>query len=278
MSRDALTHVWRPLLLVLASTSFYFLLLSGQRSAGQELKEFDADYLHSPAREPELDPTASAIIRRTNELRKEQGRVPLKTNSKLTRAAQYFASYIARTNQFSHEADGNRPADRASLFGYDYCIVAENIGYQASSTGFTSEELSGAIFDGWKTSPRHLANILDPDLTEVGVAIGHDPQSRRYYAVQKFGRPQSAAIRFEVTNNTSETLRYAIVGSGQGKADPQSFDLPPRTTMHHARCRPAKLDWGWTESGDNVNAGNGRVYVITKSARGYDVAAQTASE
>src|SRR5438132_10234564 len=92
-------------------------------AAGQELKEFNADYLQSPAHGPELDEAIGAIIRATNELRKEQGREPLKTNKKLTRAAEYFAAYLARTNKFSHEADGNRPADRVSLFGYDYCIV-----------------------------------------------------------------------------------------------------------------------------------------------------------
>ena len=65
---------------------------SGQFGIGQELKEFDADYLQSPPAGPELDQVVSAIIRSTNELRKAEGREPLKTNNKLTRAAQYFAA------------------------------------------------------------------------------------------------------------------------------------------------------------------------------------------
>src|SRR5436190_5294123 len=131
---------------------------------GQELKEFDADYLQSPPVGPELDQAVSAIVRSTNELRKEQGREPLKTNSKLTRASQYFAAYMARTNQFSHEADGNRPADRVSVFGYEYCLVGENIAYQASSQGFTTGELSRLFVDGWKKSPPHFENMMDPDV------------------------------------------------------------------------------------------------------------------
>src|SRR4051812_9464346 len=94
-------------------------------AVAQELKEFDADYLQSPAVGPELDQVVSAIIRSTNELRKAEGREPLKSNDQLTRAAQYFAAFMARTNKFSHDADGNRPADRMRVFGYDYCIVGE---------------------------------------------------------------------------------------------------------------------------------------------------------
>jgi uncharacterized protein YkwD len=247
-------------------------------ATAQELKEFDADYLQSPAVGPELDQAASAIIRSTNELRKAEGREPLKTNSNLTRAAQYFAAYMARTNQFSHDADGNRPADRVRIFGYDYCIVGENIAYQMKSQGFTTKELAGLIFESWKKSPRHLENMLDPDITGVGVAIGHDPRSDRYYAVQDFGRPQSAAIQFEITNDTAETLHYTVAETGREKIPAKTFDLPPRTTMHHARCRPAKLDWGWTENDDGVMAKSHRAYVITKTARGYEVAEQAASE
>jgi hypothetical protein len=247
-------------------------------AAGQELKEFDADYLQSPPVGPELDQAVGEIIRSTNELRKQQGREPLKTNSKLTRAAQYFAAYMARTHEFSHEADGNRPADRVAVFGYDYCLVGENIAYQANSQGFTTGELSRLFVDGWKKSPPHLENMVDPDVMETGVAIGHDPKSDRYYAVQEFGRPRSAAIHFEITNHTPETLRYAVADARRAKTPAKMFELPPRTTMYHARCRPAKLDWGWTEKDDSVKAANGRAYAIMKTARGYEVAEQAASE
>ena len=110
------------------------------------------------------------------------------------------------------------------------------------------------------------------------MAIGHDPKSERYYAVQEFGRPESDAIQFEVTNDTDETLHYAVADMGREKSKPKPFELPPRTSMHHMRCRSATLDWGWTESADNVKAKNGRAYVITKSARGYQVTEQAIAE
>jgi hypothetical protein len=260
--------------------TFLFLSLAGLcvSSVGQELKQFDADYLQLSARNPEWEPAVDAIVRLTNELRKEHSLAPLKVNKKLTRVAQYFAAYIARTDKFAHDADGNRPADRIALFGYKACIVAENIAYQEKAGGFKPADLAKLIFEGWKKSTEHLANMLDPDLTEIGVAVGHDLKSGRYYAVQEFGRPESDAIQFEVTNNTTDTLQYAVADAGRTKSPPKTYELPAGTSMHHMRCRSAMLDWAWTESADNVKAKNGRAYVITKSARGYQVAERAMSD
>jgi hypothetical protein len=199
-------------------------------------------------------------------------------NKKLRRSAQYFAAYLARTDKFAHDADGNRPAARVALFGYKACITAENIAYQAKTGGFQPAELAKAIFESWKTSPPHLANMLDPDVSETGLAIGHDPKSERYYAVQEFGRPESDAIQFEVTNHTTGTLHYTVADAGRATTPPKKFELPPATSMHHTRCRSATLDWGWTEMPDNVKAKNGRAFAVTKSAGGYKVAEQAMGE
>ena len=45
---------------------------------------------------------------------------------------------MARTGKFSHSADGSEPAARAKRFGYEYCIVAENIAYIFSSEGMAT--------------------------------------------------------------------------------------------------------------------------------------------
>ena len=101
-----------------------FLLDGHLPAAAQELKEFDTDYLRSPADGPDLANEEPAIVRHTNEFRRENGLEELRPDDKLQRAASYFAAFMARTNKYSHEADGNRPWERAALFGYDYCVVA----------------------------------------------------------------------------------------------------------------------------------------------------------
>ena len=219
------------------------------RAPGQELKEFDADYLESPANGPELTQVEKEILRLTNEFRKQNGRESLKAEKRLEKAAAYFAAFMARTDKYGHDADRNRPAERLALFGYDDCISAENIAYQMNSAGFSTAELANGFFDGWKNSPPHRENLLDPDLTEVGIAIGHAPKSDRYYAVQNFGRPKSASINFQVANHTAETLRYTVKGTSRGKAVDKSLELPPKTTMYHTRCRPATIRLGMDERG-----------------------------
>lgn len=278
------SHTCRCCAAVIIST---FCLLGGfLPAAGQELKEFDTDYLQSPAEGPDLAEAEQAIVRRTNEFRRENGLEELKTDSKLHKAASYFAAFMARTNKYGHEADGNHPWERVALFGYDYCVVAENIAFQMKSTGFETKELAGKFFEGWKKSPPHRKNMLQSHVTETGVAIGHAPGSDRYFAVQLFARPQSDAIQFQVTNLTDETIQYTVgetngheVELDKAESKRQVFELPPRATMSHARCLPAHVDWGWTEGDDGVQvAGNG-AYEITKSATGaFVVTEQPATE
>ena len=258
--------------------SAFFVFVACLPAAEPKLKEFDASYLESPARGPQLDQVATAIIRSTNEYRKKEGREPLKVNDKLTRAARYFAAYMARTNKLEHEADGNRPGDRTALFEYEDCVVAENIAYERRSRAFTTKELGEAFFESWKTSPPHRENMLSPDVTEVGVAIGYDRRSGRYYAAQEMGKPKSAATRFEVRNDTPEKLHYTLAEVGHGKPAGKTFELGPHGSMRHERCQKSKFDWGWTTADDNVTAADRRVYVITKTERGYQVTERAASK
>jgi hypothetical protein len=149
------------------------------------------------------------------------------------------------------------------------------------STGFETKELASKFFEGWKKSPPHRKNMLQPHVTETGVAIGHAPGSDRYFAVQLFARPQSDAIQFEVTNRTDETIQYTV-GEARGEeaeVDRQKLELPPQATMFHTRCLPPRIDWFWTESDDGVQVASNGAYVITKSASGgFEVTAQPESD
>jgi uncharacterized protein YkwD len=269
MFHDPLTYYLRPILLACAFTGLFS--QAALRLLGQELKEFDSDYLQSPAGGPELNKAEREIVRLTNEYRKQQRLGELRPDKRLEKAAGYFAAYMARTDKYGHEADGNRPADRMALFDYGNCIAAENIAYQMQSKGFSTGELAQKFFDGWKNSPPHRENLMDPNLMEIGVAIGHAPGSDRYYAVQDFGRPKSASNHFQISNQTSDTLRYKLITVGRGKPSEDSLELPPKTAMFHARCRPTTLDWGWTEKDDAVKVSDKQEFVITKTGGVYTV-------
>jgi uncharacterized protein YkwD len=185
---------------------------------------------------PDLERVGKLVTTQTNQFRKEKGRKELKVNRKLTEAAQHFAEYLAQTDKFSHTADGSQPWERAAKAGYDYCIVAENIAYEYNSAGFTSRELGDAFVTGWKNSPEHRKNLLDPDVVDIGVA--RSKRTGRYYAVQDFGRPKSMALSFKVSNETESTLHYTVGG--------KKFELEPRYTRTHERCRPADVVFSLT--------------------------------
>src|SRR5438105_2649848 len=62
-----------------------------------------------PGGAPDLSETKQAIVKLTNQFRAENQRGELKSNTKLAKAAQSFAEFLARTDQFSHTADGKEP-------------------------------------------------------------------------------------------------------------------------------------------------------------------------
>jgi uncharacterized protein YkwD len=246
----------------------------------QTVEYRDSDTLQPPAqpapsggREPDLSRVPKLIVEETNAFRRLKGVHELKVNPHLTKAAQSFAEYLARTDKFSHTADGRQPSERVSAAGYDYCIVAEHIAWEYNSAGFGTRGLAQALVTGWKNSPEHRRNMLDPDVTEIGVGVAPSEKTGRYYGVQDFGRPRSLAITFSVSNETDGVARYTV----EGKA----FTLPPNTTRTHERCRPADLDFqgvGDTPAPEDARVFHpttGKHYVIRGGgSRGYQMVEQ----
>ena len=194
--------------------------------------------LLSPARAADSVRAEKIIVKLTNDFRSRQGRSQLAVNADLTKAAKYFADYLANSGKFSHTADGSDPSDRARKFGYDYCIIAENIAYEFSSIGFSTDQLANRLVTGWENSPEHRKNMLDPDVSEIGVAVAYSQETGRYYGVQVFGRPKSQSISFQIANRTRESVHYTV---GE-----RNYDLPPGYTMTHQACRAPELRMKWS--------------------------------
>ena len=173
------------------------------------------------------------LLQRTNELRAASGWKPLSREPRLTAAAARFAQYMAETDRYGHEVDGRQPPDRAQAQGYDHCLTAENIAFASSARGFQPDELTQRLFDGWVQSPPHRRNLLDGDMTEVGMAVAQSARSGRYYAVQLFGRPKSLAVRITLSNRSRDTVQYELGG--------ESYELKPNIIRTHDRCRRALL-------------------------------------
>jgi len=187
----------------------------------------------SSRRSPDPAEVTRLIVDDTNDFRGGEGRGPTAPEANLSAAARDFAIFMARTDRYGHEADGKTPAQRAQDHGYAYCLVLENIAVLYSSEGFGTRELAGRVIQGWKQSPGHRKNLLDAEVTDIGVAIVQSEKSRTYYAVQLFGRPFSKRIEFRVANASPVAVEYELNG--------KPFPLPPCATRVHQECRAARL-------------------------------------
>jgi uncharacterized protein YkwD len=219
-------------------------------------------------RTPSLPEVKERIVTATNAFRKEEGKSPLRISRELDAAAEYFAGFMARTDKYGHEADDQKPAERATKHGYEYCIILENIAYQFSSAGFPTAELAERFVQGWKDSPGHRKNMLDADATEIGVAVAQSKETKRYYAVQLFGRPKSAEIVFKLTNPGDKSVRYQVDG--------EERTLEASYTVTHHRCRPpevtflpdAKQDKAAASEAKKIRPQHGEQYIVQASKDG----------
>jgi hypothetical protein len=103
--------------------------------------------------------------------------------------------------------------------------------------------------------------MLDPNVTEIGVGLSMSSGSGRYYAVQLFARPKSAAIELAITNRSQTDVEYEL-------AD-QKFLLPARMTRTHSRCRPPALTVQLpNQKPQRIAVKNGGRYVIEQGRDG----------
>ena len=183
-----------------------------------------------------LPAASEQIVASTNEFRVDQGHEKLTVNENLTEAAREFAKFMAEEAKYGHTADGRRPAERAEAAGYDYCVVRENIAYRLDTTEPSAEALAEVFVSGWKDSPDHRENMLADHIRETGVAVA-TKDNETFFAVQMFGRPESAKFQFEITNQL-EVPQTVIFRTGDSKDE---ITIPGRAVLQISRCLPTKI-------------------------------------
>jgi hypothetical protein len=136
--------------------------------------------------------TPEAVVRHTNEFRSAHGLGPLTIHPALNAAAEARALDMKTHGYFAHNnpATGEGPSEAIEDAGYAARVSAENI----AKGNWRSDR---ALVQAWIDSPGHRANILDPDVREIGIGLLRDGglASGRpvtyLYAVQLFGKPLS---------------------------------------------------------------------------------------
>jgi uncharacterized protein YkwD len=121
------------------------------------------------------------LINLINAERISQGRPPLSISPLLMQVAEAHSQDMIDRNFFDHtNPDGLDPGDRLDNAGYHWMTWAENIG--AGQT--TAQEM----FDVWMNSSGHRANILNGDVTEIGIGYATGGTYGHYWTAI-FARP-----------------------------------------------------------------------------------------
>jgi uncharacterized YkwD family protein len=111
------------------------------------------------------------VVDLTNQERQKNGLGPVSADTELQNAAQMKSEDMSQNNYFSHTSPTyGSPFQMLKDLGIEYKVAAENI-----AAGQRSPE---EVVSSWMNSPGHRQNILNKDITHIGVGYA---QSGSYW-------------------------------------------------------------------------------------------------
>jgi uncharacterized protein YkwD len=145
------------------------------------------------------------LLAAANEARANQGLSPLRLDPVLTEASAVHAREMANHAAISHQFDGEPElAERGANAGAHFSLISENVGEAPTSV---------IIHDLWMHSPGHRANLLDPNVDSIGIAIVN--RDNQLYAVEDF----ASTVQTLTLNQQEHTVASVIAQSGLQVAD-----------------------------------------------------------
>ena len=118
------------------------------------------------------------VVKLTNQAREKNGLKPLKIDGQVAKVAQKKSEDMSANDYFSHTSPTyGTPFDMLKEFGVDYRTAAENIA--------AGQETADQVVKGWLNSPGHRRNIMNKNLTHIG--IGYD-QDGNYWTQMFIGK------------------------------------------------------------------------------------------
>src|SRR5215470_9213025 len=132
-----------------------------------------------------------------NHDRAEQNLPPVKWDANLAAAARAHVHQMAEHDRISHQFSGEPDlTKRARASGAHFSEIAENV-----AESYSVSQLHIA----WMTSPTHRANILNPRLTAIGIAI--EKRGEEYFGVQDFSTAVESFSKAEQEKRVGELLQ-----------------------------------------------------------------------
>ena len=192
----------------------------------------------SSMNETERD-AAAELVRAANRDRSSRGLPPVHADRALTQAAWEHAVRMVASRTLSHQLPGEPDLIlRVQRVGLHCSTVAENV-----AEAPTAEQINNE----WMHSPLHRANLLDPRVNTIGVAVVQ--RGGELYAVQDFARVVQSFTRSQQEEQVASQLarRGVRVQSGDTRAigycdgEPRPQRPLPRLIMRYSTVDLSQL-------------------------------------
>lgn len=180
------------------------------------------------------------IVALTNDLRAGLSLKPLAENAALNRAAAKKVEDMFINQYFAHVSpQGRGLTSFLTQGGYpEYTAAGENlaIGYSNASE----------VMAAWRKSPRHYENLVDPNFTQIGVALaaGTYKTEETVFSAQYFALPAGAAPAPVVAPKATiekvvKPSDKAVLADTAGSSAPQPTKPAPTTPVVKPAPKPA---------------------------------------
>ncbi len=130
------------------------------------------------------------VLISTNEERVKLGLSPLQINEKLNQAAVAKAQHMFNEQYWAHSSpSGLQPWTFIKNAGYVYKYAGENLARDFDTTG--------EMVTAWMNSPTHKENIINPNFTQIGLAVVNGTLSgfNTTLVVQMFASPGAVELQ-----------------------------------------------------------------------------------
>lgn len=128
-----------------------------------------------------MDGFETALFNATNARRVSSGLAPLRVNGYLVGVARIRSDDMAALNYFAHESPvtGATAFSLMDAYGVPFSWAGENL----AKNNYPDGEAVAVADEALWNSPPHRENILNPNYTDVGIALTVDATGMKYFTI-----------------------------------------------------------------------------------------------
>jgi uncharacterized protein YkwD len=179
-------------------------------------------------------PAEQTLLQLANQFRAQHNVPPLRWDDALAKAARAHLQWVIRNPELLHQYPGEPDlVTRGANAGAHFSTISENIAGHGDTPA--------TIHQTWTTSPTHRANLLDPDLNVVGIAVAED--QGLFFAVEDFGHNVPTLTPEAVEHQVSKLIQAQGIPPAQSNEDARKT-----CTMAQGQAGTPKLVMQWDGS------------------------------